>query len=105
MGYVVELENGVKLYHAGDTNVFGDMRLIGELYRPDLAMLPIGDLFVMGPDEAACAIRLLGVRRVIPMHHGTFPALTGTPEQLQEETRDIAGVEIYTLRPGETYQF
>jgi L-ascorbate metabolism protein UlaG (beta-lactamase superfamily) len=78
------------------------MRLIGELYRPDLAMLPIGDLFTMGPREAAYAIRLLGVKRVIPMHWGTFPLLTGTPEQLREETRDIEGLEIITMRPGET---
>ena len=102
VGYVIEVENGFKLYHSGDTNVFGDMRLIGELYRPDLAMLPVGDLYTMGPDEAACAIRLLGVRQVIPMHFGTFPALTGTPEQLREETRDIPGLEIFVLRPGET---
>jgi L-ascorbate metabolism protein UlaG (beta-lactamase superfamily) len=102
VGFVVRLEDGFTLYHAGDTCLFGDMRLIGELYRPDLAMLPIGDLFTMGPREAAYAIRLLGVKRVIPMHWGTFPLLTGTPEQLREETRDIEGLEIITMRPGET---
>jgi len=101
-GFVIRLEDGFTLYHAGDTCLFGDMRLIGELYRPDLAMLPIGDLFTMGPREAAHAIRLLGVKRVIPMHWGTFPLLTGTPEQLREQTRDIEGLEIIAMRPGET---
>jgi L-ascorbate metabolism protein UlaG (beta-lactamase superfamily) len=101
-GYVVRLENGLTLYHAGDTCVFGDMRIIGELYQPDVAMLPIGDVFTMGPREAAYAIRLLGVKRVIPMHWGTFPLLTGTPEQLREATRDIDGLEIHALRPGES---
>ena len=101
-GYVVRLENGLTLYHAGDTCVFGDMRIIGELYQPDVAMLPIGDVFTMGPREAAYAIRLLGVKRVIPMHWGTFPLLTGTPDQLREATRDIEGLEIHALRPGES---
>jgi len=101
-GYVVRLENGLTLYHAGDTCVFGDMRIIGELYQPDVAMLPIGDVFTMGPREAAYAIRLLCVKRVIPMHWGTFPLLTGTPEQLREAARDIEGLEILALRPGES---
>jgi L-ascorbate metabolism protein UlaG (beta-lactamase superfamily) len=101
-GYVVRLENGLTLYHAGDTCVFGDMRIIGELYQPNVAMLPIGDVFTMGPREAAYAIRLLGVKRVIPMHWGTFPLLTGTPDQLREATRDIEGLEIHALRPGES---
>src|ERR1700690_277361 len=82
-GFVVRLPGGLKIYHAGDTSVFGDMRIIGELYQPDVACLPIGDLFTMGPREAAYAIRLLGVHHVIPMHYGTFPALTGTPEALR----------------------
>lgn len=102
VGYVVELENGFRLYHAGDTNLFGDMRLIGELYRPDIAFLPIGDLFTMSPREAAYAIRLLGVRQVIPMHWGTFPALSGTPHRLRELTADIPDLTIYELTPGET---
>jgi L-ascorbate metabolism protein UlaG (beta-lactamase superfamily) len=101
-GYVVELENGFKLYHAGDTAVFSDMQLIGELYRPDLAMLPIGDHFVMSPREAARAVRLLGVKQVIPMHYGTFPLLTGTPQAFRELTRDIEGLQVFELRPGET---
>ena len=101
-GYIIHLPGGFKVYHAGDTAVFGDMKLIGELYSPDLAMLPIGDHYTMGPREAALAIRLLGVRDVIPMHFGTFPMLTGTPDRLRELTQDIAGLHVHTLKPGET---
>lgn len=101
-GYVIRLPGGLSLYHAGDTTVFGDMKLIGELYTPELACLPIGDLYTMGPREAALAIRLLGVRQVVPMHYGTFPFLTGRPEQLRDMTQDIAGLEIHTLKPGES---
>src|SRR5262249_54849077 len=102
VGYVLELENGYRIYCAGDTNVFGDMRLIGELYKPDLAILPIGDLFTMSPREAALAIRLLGVRDVVPSHWGTFPALTGTPDGLRQQAADVAGLRVHTLKPGET---
>lgn len=101
VGYVVELENGFRLYHAGDTGLFGDMRLIGELYRPDVACLPIGDHYTMGPREAAHAVRLLGVKRVVPLHWGTFPVLTGTPEQLREAARDVEGLEVAQLSPGD----
>jgi L-ascorbate metabolism protein UlaG (beta-lactamase superfamily) len=101
-GYVVRLPGGLTLYHAGDTCVFGDMKLIGELYQPELACLPIGDHFTMGPREAAKAIRLLNVRHVIPMHYGTFPVLAGTPAALKEMTQDIMGLEIHALKPGET---
>ena len=101
-GFVVRLPGGFKLYHAGDTTVFGDMKIIGELYKPDLACLPIGDLYTMGPREAAYAIRLLGVHHVIPMHYGTFPVLTGTPDALRQLTQDIAGLEIHALKPGES---
>jgi L-ascorbate metabolism protein UlaG (beta-lactamase superfamily) len=101
-GYVIRLPGGLTVYHAGDTAVFGDMKLIGELYSPDLAMLPIGDHYTMGPREAALAIRSLGARHVIPMHFGTFPVLTGRPDQLRELTKDISGLEIHTLKPGET---
>lgn len=100
-GYIVRLPGGVTLYHAGDTALFGDMKLIGELYQPQLAMLPIGDLYTMGPREAAYAIRFLSVKHVIPMHYATFAVLTGTPEQLREETRDIVGLTIHALTPGE----
>ncbi len=101
-GYIIRLPGGLTLYHAGDTAVFGDMKSIGELYSPDVAMLPIGDYYTMGPREAAHAIRLLGVRHVIPMHFGTFPVLTGRPDRLRELTQDISGLEIHTLKPGET---
>ncbi len=101
-GFIVRLPGGMTLYHAGDTAAFGDMKIIGELYAPELAMLPIGDLYTMSPREAALAIRLLNVRHVVPMHYGTFPALTGTPEELRNLTQDVAGLEIHALKPGET---
>jgi L-ascorbate metabolism protein UlaG (beta-lactamase superfamily) len=101
-GFIVRLPGGLTLYHAGDTCVFGDMKLIGELYQPELALLPIGDHYTMGPREAAMAIRLLNVHHVVPMHYGTFPLLTGTPEELQRLTQDIAGLEIHALKPGES---
>jgi L-ascorbate metabolism protein UlaG (beta-lactamase superfamily) len=101
-GLVIRMPSGFTVYHAGDTSVFGDMKLIGELYKPDLAMLPIGDRFTMGPREAAYAIRLLGVKHVVPMHYATFPFLTGTPEALRQEAKDIAGLQIHALKPGES---
>jgi L-ascorbate metabolism protein UlaG (beta-lactamase superfamily) len=100
VGFVFEVENGTKLYFAGDTNVFGDMSLVGRIYAPDLAVLPIGDHFTMGPREAAVALELLGVARCVPCHYGTFGLLTGTPDQLRELAP--AGVEILTPMPGET---
>jgi L-ascorbate metabolism protein UlaG (beta-lactamase superfamily) len=78
------------------------MKLVAELYKPELAMLPIGDRFTMGPREAAHAIRLLGVKHVIPMHYLTFPFLTGTVDDFRNETRDIAGLRIHALKPGES---
>ena len=99
-GFVVEFENGYKIYHAGDTCVFGDMQLIGKIYKPDLAILPIGDHFTMGPLEASYACRLLGIKKVIPMHYATFPVLTGTPAKLRELVAGTA-VEILELRPGQ----
>ncbi len=101
-GYIIRLPGGLVIYHAGDTAVFGDMRLIGELYSPDVAMLPIGDHYTMGPREASVAIRLLNVHHVVPMHFGTFPVLTGRPEMLRDLTQDIAGLEIHALKPGES---
>ena len=101
-GFVLTLENGFRLYHAGDTGVFGDMRLIGEMYKPDLALLPIGGLYTMGPLEAAQAVRLLGVKRVIPMHFGTFPPLTGTPAELREHCG--ARVEVLEMKPGDSVE-
>lgn len=102
VGFIIRFPDGFTVYHAGDTAVFEGMRLIGRLYAPDVAFLPIGDYFTMGPREAAEAIRLLGVRRVIPMHYGTFPVLTGTPEALKSESRDIAGLRVLDLKPGES---
>jgi L-ascorbate metabolism protein UlaG (beta-lactamase superfamily) len=101
-GLIVRLPGGLTIYHAGDTAVFGDMRIIGELYAPDLALLPIGDHYTMGPREAALAVRLLNIRHVVPMHYGTFPVLTGRPEMLRELTNDFPSLEIHALRPGET---
>ncbi|HVL53578.1 MAG TPA: metal-dependent hydrolase [Vitreimonas sp.] len=103
VGAVVELENGFPFYFAGDTALFGDMRLIGELYRPELAFLPIGGHFTMGPREAAMATEWLGVRHVIPIHYGTFPVLTGTPDELRRElsSRGI-DAEVHAPEPGGT---
>lgn len=101
-GFVVELDGGYGIYHAGDTGVFSDMALIGRLLSPDLALLPIGDHYTMGPRSAAEAVRLLGVKAVVPMHYATFPVLTGTPEAFRRETRDIDGLEIVELSPGES---
>jgi len=101
-GYIVRLPGGFTIYHAGDTAVFGDMKIIGELYSPDVALLPIGDYYTMDPRQAAMAIRLLGVQHVIPMHFGTFPVLVGTPEELRRLTKDISGLEIHDMKPGDT---
>lgn len=99
-GFILELENGYKIYNSGDTDVFGDMALIAELYEPDLVMLCIGDYFTMGVKQAAKAIELLNAKLVLPQHYGTFPLLTGTPAALQEAVGDRA--EILTLQPGDT---
>ncbi len=100
-GFVVGLENGQTIYFAGDTSLFGDMKLIAELYTPDIAFLPIGDRFTMGPDTAAVAAKWLGVRQVVPMHWGTFPLLTGTPAMLKAHLAG-SGIEVLELQPGET---
>ncbi|MFN2471380.1 MAG: metal-dependent hydrolase [Gaiellaceae bacterium] len=97
-GLVFELEDGYTVYAAGDTNVFGDMALIARIYEPDVAILPIGDHFTMGPREAAVALELLGVRACVTGHYGTFPLLRGTPEQL----RELTDVEVLSPQPGET---
>jgi len=101
-GFVLRFDDGTSMYHAGDTNVFGDMRLIGGLYTPQVAMLPIGGHFTMGPLEAAVAARMLAVGTVIPMHYGTFPVLRGTPDQLVGE---LAGtnIQVAALTPGQTF--
>jgi L-ascorbate metabolism protein UlaG (beta-lactamase superfamily) len=100
-GYVVEFENGFRIYHTGDTCVFGDMAIVADLYQPDVVLLPVGDLFTMGPRQAAYACRLMNARKVIPMHCGTFPALTGRPQQLADYLLDER-TEVIPLRPGET---
>jgi L-ascorbate metabolism protein UlaG (beta-lactamase superfamily) len=99
-GLVIEFENGFTVYFAGDTDVFGDMALIGELNRLDAAFLPIGDLFTMGPKRAAKAVSLLGVKTVVPMHFGTFPPLVGRPSALQELVG--SGITVLDIKPGDT---
>jgi L-ascorbate metabolism protein UlaG (beta-lactamase superfamily) len=98
-GYVVAFDNGVKIYHAGDTMVFGDMKIIHEMWRPQIAMLPIGDHYTMDPRQAAYAVELLQPKAVIPMHFGTFPVLTGKPSELAGL---LEGVEVHAMKPGET---
>jgi L-ascorbate metabolism protein UlaG (beta-lactamase superfamily) len=100
LGFVIEFENGFTIYFAGDTDVFGDMALIAELSQFDVAFLPIGDLFTMGPHRAAKAVELLGVKTVVPMHFGTFPPLVGRPKTLQELVDP--GVRVLDISPGAT---
>jgi L-ascorbate metabolism protein UlaG (beta-lactamase superfamily) len=100
-GYVLTFDNGIRIYHAGDTSVFSDMKIIADLYRPDIVMLPIGDYYTMDPLQAAYAIRMMNAKVVIPMHYATFPMLTGTPERLRELTADIEGLNIIALKPGQ----
>jgi L-ascorbate metabolism protein UlaG (beta-lactamase superfamily) len=103
LGFVLEIQGGPTIYHAGDTDVFHDMALIAERYHPTVAMLPIGGYFTMDPQGAALAVRLLQVKTVIPMHFGTFPALTGTPEQLSAALKKSAtAARVLTFKPGET---
>ena len=104
VGYVITFENGFKIYAAGDTNVFSDMAIIGDLYQPDIAILPIGDFYTMGPREAAYAMKLLKTPAVIPAHYATFPALTGTPAALRSALASfgLESVEVVEMRPGQT---
>ena len=99
-GYVVEFENGYKVYHAGDTGPFMDMKLIGELYKPHLAIVPIGGLYTMGPREAAFACTLIKPKAIIGMHYGTYPPLAGTPDQLKKHLPSPMRKSVYTLMPG-----
>jgi len=102
-GFVITLEDGMRVYHAGDTGVHADMALIGELYAPEVALLPIGDLYTMSPREAAVAARMLKPRYIVPCHYGTFPVLSGTPDQLREElAKQNVTAEVVALRPGES---
>jgi L-ascorbate metabolism protein UlaG (beta-lactamase superfamily) len=100
-GYVIGFEDGLTIYYSGDTSIFSDMKLIGDVYKPSIAFLPIGDLYTMGPEQAAVAAEMLAVRQVVPMHYGTFPALTGTPARLRELV-SRAGIDVLELKPGET---
>jgi len=103
-GYIVRLPDGCTFYHAGDTALFSDLQLIGDLYRPEIAFLPIGDLFTMDPQQAARACRYLGVQKVIPIHWGTFPVLSGTPEKLRQALATLGvACEVIGLLPGESY--
>ncbi|WP_460614100.1 metal-dependent hydrolase [Hymenobacter seoulensis] len=102
VGFVVRFSDGTVLYAAGDTGLFGDMRLLADLYQPTVALLPIGDRYTMGPLEAAHAARLLRVRHLVPFHFGTFPSLLGTPEQLQAHLTPADGVTVHTLQAGAT---
>lgn len=99
-GFVIRLENGFSVYHAGDTSLFGDMKFIGKLYEPDVALLPIGDVYTMGPREAAIACDLLKPRTIIGMHYGTFPSLTGTPALLRKHLHTKFKSRVLELTPG-----
>ncbi|MGB7188977.1 MAG: metal-dependent hydrolase [Acidobacteriaceae bacterium] len=100
-GFVIAAENAPVLYHAGDTALFSDMRLIQELYQPEVGMIPIGDHFTMGPKAAAVAANYLGLKTVIPIHYGTFPQLTGTPAEFEQHLKGT-GVTVRAPQPGET---
>ena len=101
LGYIIGFESGFRVYYAGDTAIFGDMQLIGELYRPDVACLPIGNQVVMGPYEGAHAARLLGVRHVVPMHYGTFDFLPGNPDEFRNQAKNLVpDVNIHVMQPG-----
>jgi L-ascorbate metabolism protein UlaG (beta-lactamase superfamily) len=102
VGYIVHLPDDTRVWHMGDTAVFGDMALIADIYHPDVILMPIGDHFVMSPLEASHACRLTKARKVVPMHFGTFPVLSGTPQELRRLTADLPDLEIVELKPGET---
>jgi L-ascorbate metabolism protein UlaG (beta-lactamase superfamily) len=99
-GYILTFKDGRRAYFAGDTAIFSDMKLYGEIYHPEMAFLPVGDHFTMGPDEAAYAGRMLGVKEIIPMHYGTFPLLTGHPEELEKKLAG-SGIRVRILQRGQ----
>ncbi|GAC1526805.1 MAG: metal-dependent hydrolase [Ramlibacter sp.] len=107
IGFIVEMENGFKLWHMGDTAVFGDMRLIGDMYRPDLVLAPIGGHFVMNPKDAAMAIRdMVHPKFVVPIHYGTTPQLRGTPAQFEAALGTAPGTpSMIALDPGQQIEF
>lgn len=101
LGFVLQIEKGPTLYHAGDTDVFASMSVIADRYHPTVAFLPIGGYYTMGPDGAAWAAKLLKVKTVIPMHFGTFPALAGTPEQLRAQLKtQHVSAKVLEATPG-----
>ena len=99
-GWVLGFEDGTVVYHSGDTDLFGDMNLVRERLAPSIAVLPIGGHYTMGPRDAARAVDMLGVGTVIPVHYGTFPILSGTPDELRSHT----SAEVVSLEPGETWE-
>jgi L-ascorbate metabolism protein UlaG (beta-lactamase superfamily) len=99
-GWVIEFEDGTTVYQSGDTDVFGDMKLIGERFHPEIAVLPIGGHYTMGPRDAGLAVEMVGASTVIPVHYATFPILVGTPDELREHTT----AEVVALEPGETWE-
>ena len=98
-GYIVQVDGEPTIYHSGDTALFNDMKVLRELYAPEIACLPIGDHFTMGPRAAAFAAEYVGSKKIIPMHYGTFPQLTGTPKELRDHLRGKE-IEVVDLRPG-----
>ena len=103
IGYVLRMENGFTIYHTGDTAVTYDMLIVGDLYQPDLTILPIGDYFTMDPRQAAYALKLIRSKYAIPGHYGTFPILTGTPDELRRHAQEFGvNVEVIALKPGES---
>jgi L-ascorbate metabolism protein UlaG (beta-lactamase superfamily) len=103
VGYVLRMENGFTIYHTGDTAVTYDMLIVGDLYQPDLTILPIGDHFTMDPRQAAYALKLIRSKFAIPSHFGTFPILRGTPDQLREHAQEFnVLVQVIELKPGES---
>jgi L-ascorbate metabolism protein UlaG (beta-lactamase superfamily) len=104
VGFVVRLENGFTIYHAGDTDLFGDMQLIRDRYRPDLVLLPVGGHFTMDPSDAARAVKLLKPKHAVPMHYGTFPVLKGTGEAFAKALKGTR-VKVHLMKPGETLTF
>ena len=101
-GFIIGFENGFSVYHAGDTAVFGDMKILRDIYNPELSMLPIGSHYTMDPREATYAAKLLESKYVIPMHYGTFGVLTGTVEEYLELMKDVPGTKVLPLKPGES---
>jgi len=104
VGFVVKGKEAT-IYHAGDTGLFMGMQLIGELYKPDIALLPIGGWYTMGPYEAAYAVKLIKPKTVIPMHYGTFPVIKGSPEEFIKHVQRIYPVQVVVLEPGQKFEF